>query len=141
MRFLSTLLFQTQLTLNVVKAMLETVMLLPLLLKFLLGLEASLLTVLVVAQTSSFVVAVPLVTVVPLRAGAVTPPPTAATTVPPTLAPVVLPATSPLTANVAQMARSVSTLAMAIVALWVVGVETRLSIAVLVARRVSVPVP
>ena len=95
----------------------------------------------VAAQTNSFVVVAPLVTVVLLRAGVVTLPPTVVTTVPPTLALVVLQATSLLTASVEQMARSVLTLAMAIAALRAAGVETRLSIAVLVASRASATVP
>lgn len=92
------------------------------------------------AQTSSFVAAALLVTVVLIRAGVVTLPLTAVTTVPPTLAHVALLAISPLTASVVPMARSVLTLATVIAALWEAGVETRPSIVVLVARRASATV-
>jgi hypothetical protein len=82
----------------------------------------------------------PLATVVQRKAGVVTLRPIAVTTVPPILANVVLPVTSPLTASVAQMARFVLTPVLAIAAPAPVGVETRLTIAVLVVRRASATV-
>ena len=97
--------------------------------------------VLVAAQTNSFVVVAPLVTVVLPRAGVVTLPPTAVITVLPTSAHVALLAISPLTVSVVQMAKYVSTPATVTAALWAAGVEVTPSIAVLVVRRVSATVP
>lgn len=82
-------------------------MLLPLLPKLPQDLEVSPLTAPAAAQTSSFVVEVPLVTAVPPKAGVVTLPPTAVTSAPLTLESVALLATSPSTASaVLPMVRS-----------------------------------
>jgi hypothetical protein len=101
------------------------------------ALEVSLPTDPAAAQTSSFVVEVPLVTAVPPKAGVVTLPPTVVTCVPLTLESVALLATSPLTASVAlPVERSASTLATETVVLLMAGVVLRLLIAVPDARRV-----
>jgi hypothetical protein len=114
-------------------------MLLPPLLKLPQALEVSLLTVPAAAQTSSFVVEVPLVTAVPPKAGVVTLPPTAVTCVPLTLERVALLATSPLTANVVlPMARSASTLVTETAVLLIAGVVLTLLIVVPDASRVLV---
>jgi hypothetical protein len=98
-------------------------MLPPLLLKPLPALEVFPLTVPAVAQTSSFVVEVPLVTAVPPKAGVVRLPLTAVTCAILHLEHVALPATSPLTDSVVlPMARSALTLDSETAVLLVAGV-------------------